>query len=257
MAKGVSIKFTSYEENISKLLELVNLSKELPKHDKIVLKVSLRSPNANDQRNTNVKFVEPILRYCLSNKNSVAEIFIAEGADGYETRELFDSLGYRELAEKYSIGLIDLNDTEVEQIELYRLLRLSKVMYPKILKDSFIISLASLAQDEESIITGSLSNMIGAYPAKHYQGFFSSVKNKIKKFPIKYAIHDILRCKMPEFAIIDASKYGKLLAGIPLDMDKAAAALIGIKPENVPYISLVDEMFVEREEKKKDEKEII
>ena len=243
MAKGASMKFVSYEETVPKLLELVNLAKELPKHDKIILKVALKNSDSNNPENTKVEFAEQVLRFCLKNKNPVAEVFIAEGADGKETMELFDLLGYRNLAEKYSIGLVDLNDTEVESVALFKLLKMEKIMYPRILKEGFIISLPALAPSEEYLMSASLSNMLGAYPSKYYQGFFSTSKNKIKKYAPKYAIHDILRCKMPEFAIIDASGKGKLLAGIPIDMDRQAAKLLDVAPENVAYLSFIEETF--------------
>ena len=41
MAKGVSIKFRSYSETVPRLLDLINLKKELKKHSKIVLKPHL------------------------------------------------------------------------------------------------------------------------------------------------------------------------------------------------------------------------
>jgi uncharacterized protein (DUF362 family) len=248
MAKGAALKFTTYEETVPKLLGLVNLAKELPKHDKVVLKVSIKSDDPENPENTNVQFVEEVLKYCLQNKNPITEVFIAEGADGYDTLELFDSLGYRQIAEKYSIGLVDLNKTETDAVEMYKLLKFDKVMYPTILKESFIISLPSLAQSEECLVSASLSNMLGAYSARHYKGFFSKTQNKIRQWPIKYAIHDILMCKMPEFAIIDASSKGKIFAGIPLDMDKAAVKLMGISSTNVPYLSFIDETFTGKEE---------
>ena len=132
MIKGASIKFTTYQESIPKLLNLLKVSNELKKYDKILLK-----PNIKDQNNyTKVEFLESVLQFCLQHKNPVAEIFIAEGVDGYDTTELFDSIGYQKLAEKYSVGLIDLNDTEVKEIIDSRFLKFEKIYYPKILSPS-------------------------------------------------------------------------------------------------------------------------
>ncbi len=251
MAKGVSIKFRSYSETIPRLLELINLGKELKKHSKIILKPSLKPMEGEKSLSTPVAFVEQVLRFCLKNKNPVAEIFIAEGADGYDTMELFNKLGYAKLAERYSVGLLDLNGAEVERTEQYDFAKFSEIMYPKILKDSFVISLPLLIPNEEISFEGALSNMLGAFPAKHYKGFFSRTKSKIRKWPLKYSVHDILKCKMPDFAIIDSSEKGVILAGLPQDVDKQAAKLLGIEWKDVGYLRLVEETFLEKTKEEK------
>jgi uncharacterized protein (DUF362 family) len=229
MVKGVSIKFKSYEETIPKLLDLIQLQKELKKYDKIVLKPSL------------VYSDYPQLEYCIKNKNPVAEVFIAEGADGIDTFDLFDAHGFKDLAEKYSIGLIDLNSTETQQIEHPDFQRFQSIHYPTILRDSFVISLPKLSEDSETEIASSISNMLGAFPSSHYKGYFSKTKNKIRKWPIKYSIHDIIKCKPPEFAIIDASEQGHILAGHPLEMDKQASKLLGREWKTVQHLKLLDD----------------
>ena len=253
MAKGVSIKFRSYSETIPRLLELINLEKELKKHSKIVLKPYLSPLEGEKTLSTPVAFVEQVLRFCLKNKNPVSEIFIAEGVDGGDTQELFDKLGYSKLAENYAVGLIDLNNAEVEKIEQHDFLKFSEIMYPKILKEGFVISLPPLIQDKEVTFIGALSNMLGAFPASYYRGFFSRTKSKLRKWPMKYTVHDILKCKLPEFAVIDASEKGVILAGMPKDIDKQAAKLLGIEWKNVDYLKLIEESFLEKVEKEKKE----
>jgi len=114
MAKGVSIKFKSYKETIPKLLQLIKLEKEIQKHNKIVLKPSLKN---HDVQNTSAEFVEEVLKYCLEHKSPETQIFIAEGSDGEQTLDMFESSGYKSLSEKYNIGLLDLNESEVEEIQ--------------------------------------------------------------------------------------------------------------------------------------------
>jgi len=254
MAKGVSIKFRSYSETVPRLLELINLGKELKKHSKIVLKPSLRVPEGEKSLSTPVAFAEQVLRFCLRNKNPVTEIFIADGTDGADTMELFNQLGYAKLAERYNVGLIDLNNTGTEKIEEEDFLRFQQIMYPKILKESFVISMPLLAEEEETDMLGALSNMLGAFPASQYKGFFSKIKSKIRRWPIKYSIHDILKCKMPEFAIVDSSEKGVILAGLPLEVDKQASKLLGLEWKDVGHIRLVEESFLdEPEDEKKEE----
>jgi len=245
MVKGASIKFTTYKEAVPKLLNLLKAGAELKKYDKIVLKPYIKSKEAHTQ----VEFVEAVLQFCLANKNPITEVFIAEGADGADTGELFESLGYQTLAEKYAIGLIDLNNTEVEEVIDEEFLKLTSIQYPKILKESCVISLPVLTEDEEIEIIDSLSNMLGAYPSSHYAGFFSLKKNKIRKWPIKYSVHDILRCKMPNFAVIDSSQQGLIIAGLPIEVDKQAAKLLGKDWKSVSHLKLIEESFTKELEK--------
>jgi len=255
MAKGISIKFNSYQTTIPKLLDLINFGKELKKHTKIIIKPYIQpileqSSENNPLTPMNMQFVEAVLEYCLKNKNPVAEVFIAEGADGSDTMSLFKEQGYAKLAEQYSIGLIDLNSTEVEEIFSNKFLKFPEIVYPKVLKESFVISLAKLSSSEELGLRGSLPNMLGAFPLDYYKGFFSKTKKRIKKWPIKYSIHDVLLCKMPDFALIDASEKGVILAGMPLEIDKQASKLLGIEWKNVPYLRLIEENIERFEENK-------
>ena len=108
-------------------------------------------------------------------------------------------------------------------------------------------------EHEETGISGSLSSMLGAFPSSHYSGFFSSTKNKIRKWPLKFSIHDIVKCKMPELALIDASHHGFILAGQPLETDKHAAKLLGKNWKEVAHLKLIDDLH---QEEKMEEKEV-
>lgn len=240
MVKGISVKFKSYKETIPGLFKVIKLADELQKYKRIVIKPSLRQAHT---KNTEVQLVEQVLRYCLIHKGPDSEIIIAEGSDGDDTDEVFESSNFKRLAERYSIGLIDLNKAEVEECVNDEFSRFDKIYFPKLLKDSFIISIVPLAEDDETEIYGSLANMLGAFPSKYYKGFFSSIKSKIRKWPIKYSIHDILKCKMPNLAIVDASAQGKILAGQPLEVDKQSAKLLGKEWKSIDHLRLLDESF--------------
>lgn len=248
MAKGVSVKLKSYGDTIPKLLSLIKLNEELPKHNKIVLKPYL---SLDSSQSSKADFVEAVLQYCLKYKNIDAQIFIAEGADGASTMDLFDELGYKKLSEKYSVGLVDLNEAETKEVQDGNFLKFERIMYPELLLDSFVISLPYLAADSETEMIGSLSSMVGAFPSSYYKGIFSSKKTKIRKEPIKYAIHDVVRVKMPNLAIIDASAKGALIAGQPLEMDKQAAKMLDLDWRSVQHLKLIDESIGEREETSK------
>lgn len=245
MAKGVSIKFQSYEFSVPKVLEFIKLGDELKKHDTIILKPSLRNFSS---KNTSAEFSEAVLKYCIEKKSPNSKILIAEGADGEDTLDVFEKTGHRELAERYGISMIDLNTAEVEEIRDGEFLKFESIMYPKILLNSFIISLPKLSLDDETEMQASLSNMLGAFPSSHYKGFFSRKKNKIRNWAIKYSIHDILKCKMPDLAVIDASEEGFILAGMPIDMDIQASKMIKTSDDSraISHLKLIKQNFPEK-----------
>ncbi len=251
-AKGVSIKFKSYFETVPKLLEVTKFDSFIKKYDSIVLKPFLRDVNSP---NTPVDFTESVLKFCMENKNPETQVYIAEGSDGMSTEEVFSKAGYKKLAEKYNISLIDLNTAETEETFPLNSTIFESVHYPKILKDSLIVSLPKLSLDSELEIVSSLSNMVGAYPSKHYSGWFSSNKNKIRKEPIRYAVHDIVRCKSPDVAIIDASEQGFILTGTPLEIDKQASMLLKKEWKSIPHLSMIHDSSIldmDREKRRKE-----
>lgn len=250
MAKGVSIKFKSYQETVLSLFKVIKLSDELKKYKRIVIKPSLRQAYT---KNTEVQIVEEIVKYCLANKSADSEVIIAEGSDGDETGEIFEIFGYNKLSEKYSLGMVDLNNADVDELINGEFSRFDVIHFPKILEDSFVISVVPLTEDEESGIYGSLANMLGAFPSKYYKGFFSRAKSKIRKWPIRYSIHDILKCKMPNLAVVDASLQGLMLAGQPLEVDKQSAKLLGKEWKSIDHLRLVEESFAVKKDVPKSE----
>jgi uncharacterized protein (DUF362 family) len=241
MVKGVAVKFNSYAETIPKILQLIKLNEELKKHERIVLKINLVS--GDSARSTKTDFIEPIIQFCVTNKNPGSEVIIAEGCDGEETMELFEAQGYSKLSEKYGLGLIDLNHSNTSEIQNPEFLRFESIHYPEVLLNSFVITVTPLSQDEDLSVSASMDSMIGAFPSSKYRGFFARTKNKLNNYPIKYQVHDILKCKMPDLALIDASERGLFIAGKPLDMDKQSAKLMGFDWNKIPHIRLVDESF--------------
>ncbi len=241
MVKGLAVKLKSYEETIPKVLGLIKLGDELKKHKNIVIKVHLIP--GQPQNSTKIEFLEPLIQFCVANKSPGSEVILAEGANGAETRDLFDEYGFTNMAEKYSLGLIDLNESSSVEVQNPEFLRFESIHYPELLLNSFIITATSVKPHEELGMAASLDTMLGAFPAYKYRGFFSRTKNKLKEHPLKYQIHDILKCKMPDLAIIDASDKGYVITGKPLDMDKQAAKVLGLDWNNIPHIRLVDESF--------------
>lgn len=241
MVKGLAVKLKSYDETIPKVLTLIKLSEELKKHKNIIVKIHLVP--GQPQNSTKLEFLEPLIQFLVANKNPGSDIILAEGCDGAETRDLFDELGFTRLAERYSIGLIDLNESSSVEVQNPEFLRFKSIHYPEILLNSFVITATPVRENSELGLSASLDTMLGAFPGYKYRGFFSNTKKKLREHPTKYQIHDILKCKMPDLAILDAGDKGYLITGKPLDMDKQATKLFGLDWNNVAHIRLIDESF--------------
>lgn len=242
MAKGAAIKFVSYAQSVPKLLGLLKLDKELVRHRKIVLKVNLsRAYPGAEEADTPSAFLEEVVRFCANNKNPSTELIIAEGSDGAETEELFAEKGYNALAEKYGVSLLDLNTADSEEMLNREFKAADSYFFPTTLKDAFIISLPKLTTDPVAELSGGLSIMRGVLPGSEYRGFFSKLKKGVNKLPVAELIHDLTRCKAPVLTVIDASEQGYILSGVPLEMDKQAAKLIGRDWQTIPYLKLLDE----------------
>jgi uncharacterized protein (DUF362 family) len=253
MVKGVSIKLASYEETVPKLLKLIKFDQELKKHQSIVLKPTL---GMDKQKNTETAFAEAVVRFCIEHKNSEAQLFIAEGCDGEDTMDLFNELGYHVLAEKYGIGLVDLNKTHCEEVGSNEFVGFKSIMYPSLLRSSYVISLPKLQKDQRTEISGVIAGMEGAFPARYYKGFFSSKKNKLDQYPLKYRLHDIIVCKLPDFALVDAHEKNVLLAGHALEMDKQGAKLLGLDWKAIAYLRMVDETLESRKKEEENKEEV-
>ncbi len=240
-AKGVAVRMSSYEGSIGKVLNLIKFNEEIKKHEKLIIKVHLVPGKLEES--TKSEFVEEIIKFCLLNKNPTAEIIIAEGVNGADTRQIYDERGFTKLAEKYGVGLVDLNESQTVQIQSPGFLRFDWVHYPEILLNSFVIIASTLSPHEELGVSASLNTMVGAFPAKNYSGFFAKTKNKLDRFPLKYQVHDILKCKMPELALIDCLDKGLLIVGKPSEMDKQAAKVLGLDWNQVQHLRLIEESF--------------
>lgn len=246
MVKGVSVKFASYTETVPKLLKLIKLDQELKKHESIVIKPLLATDKG---KSISTDFVEALVKFCVQHKNPSAEVFVAEGADGADTMDIYEEHGYRRLAETYGIGLVDLNKTACEMVGKNEFVGFETIMYPSILKDSFVISASPLRTDEATVIAGSVANMRSAFPASHYKGFFSSRKNKLDSYPMKYQLHDIALCKMPNLGIVDGSSHSILLAGQPIEIDRQMAKVLGLDAKSVGHLRMLEETLIQIQEK--------
>jgi uncharacterized protein (DUF362 family) len=155
MSKVVVVRGRDASVMVKKGLDELNIE---PHEEKIVIK-----PNLILARpfpiTTPAETVDAIVEYF---KRYGREIVIAEGSGWCRTSDAFKDLGYFKIAERYNIGLIDLNENEYEVMFDPDVYALKRFEFPLTLKGSYVISTAVLKRHSITAVTLSLKNMLGA-----------------------------------------------------------------------------------------------
>ena len=240
-----SLDFVSYEKSVPEILGRAGLASLIKDQTKIILKPNL-TINRPAPCTTPAEFVEQVIKFC--QKYSNAEIFIAEGAGGCDTRICFQELGYNNLAEKYGVKLTDLNrEARIEKQSFF---------LPAIVFTGFFINLPVLKEHHEWILSCAMKNNFGLYLSKEavtnpFFDFWS--KRDLHQGGAHKAIWDLNLCRPADFVLVDASvgQRGHVLSGEPcdpplkklfagidnLEVDREAAPYLGLNPTTIPYLN--------------------
>ncbi len=245
------INFLSYHESVPDILDKIGARDILSKQDSILIKPNLVNSSPFPVT-TSVICCEAIVNYIKTCSD--AKIVIAEGSGDatYETYEIFDLLGYTDLAERHGIQLADLNHERLRKLENKDRPVFPEMYLPEIVFTNFIISVPVLKAHSLSLITGTLKNMMGLAPPRYYSGQGPWKKTLFHKH-LHEAITDLNTYRSPDLSLMDASvgladfhlggrqcspPAGKLIAGFdPLETDREAANLLGIDWKTVPHLS--------------------
>ena len=246
-----TVDFTSYHESVPTAFEKIDAGKTLAKQSAILIKPNLINATPHPVT-TSAACCEAVIKYIRSC--SSASIVIAEGCGdaSLETDNIFNLLGYKDLAEKYDIPLVDLNGASLKKLENKNLEIFPEIYLPQIAFTHFIISLPVLKAHSIAAITGTLKNMIGFAPPKYYSGNFGGWKKSVFHKNMHQAIVDLNRYRQPDLSLIDASigladfhlggrhcspPTKKIVAGSnPVKVDRRAAQLLGLDWKHIPHL---------------------
>jgi uncharacterized protein (DUF362 family) len=165
---------------------------------------------------THAGCLEGILEF-LKSIAKLENTVIAESAANGPTLEGFDNYHYTDLAKKYSVKLIDLDDQEVERVHVFdekdfrpHPVRVAKLMLDP---DTYIISAAKLKTHDLVVATLSLKNVVVGAPVKDrgYGGRGAKPGATSDKRVIhgggfrgiNYNLFDLSRRLHPHLAVID------------------------------------------------------
>lgn len=246
------IDFCSYHESVAEALDKIDARNTLAKQSSILIKPNLTNASPHPVT-TPAVCCEAVIEYIRSC--SKATIVIGEGCgDAFlETNEIFDLLGYRKLARRHSVTLVDLNTSPLRKLENKNCPVFPEIYLPEIAFTHFIISVPVLKAHSLSMITGTLKNMIGFAPPKYYSGRFGGWKKSVFHKNMQQAIIDLNRYRSPDLSLMDASvglaefhlggrhclpPAKKIITGSnPLEVDRQAAKLLGLDWKRIPHLA--------------------
>ena len=249
MSQVAKVKFADYRTSITCALDLIGAGAKLPNKGLIIIKPNLTN-SSPPPVTTNVAAAEAVYQYCKAHTE--AKIAIGEGCGTGSTPEVFDSLGYTDLAKKYGLELIDFNEAETTICQNNNALQLKRFHLPRIAQDAFIISLPVLKDHSFTKTTIAMKNMFGIAPGKFYAGSWN--KAKLHNPSTDKSVVDICSYKKPDLSIVDASvalkgmhlagkhmNIGLILVGFdPVAVDTVGSELLGHNPKKLPFLTLAD-----------------
>lgn len=246
-----TVEFLSYQESVAKALDLINADRILAQTSAVLIKPNLVNASPHPVT-TPASCCEAIIAYVKTC--SKAKIVVAEGTGdaSLETQEVFELLGYTQLASRTGISLVDLNTEPLQKLEDHRCPYFPEIYLPKIAFTHFIISVPVLKAHSLASITGTLKNMMGFAPPKYYASGYRNWKKAMFHGDVQQAIIDLNRYRTPDLSVMDASvglpdfhlggrhcspPVGKIIAGFdPQMLDREAAKLLGLNWMKIPHL---------------------
>jgi uncharacterized protein (DUF362 family) len=247
----ISIECTNYCDSVEQAFAQAGGPGGGARFERLLLKPNL--VNASPfPITTHVDFVAAVI--AAVREHSDAPIVVAEGCGDavMETTEVFEKLGYVPMAEELGVELLDLNHAPTVRREQPDCAVFAEMWLPEVTFTHGIISLPVLKAHSLAGITGTMKNMMGFAPPKHYQGGGPWKKASFHA-QMQGAIRDLNRYVSPHLTIMDATvgmaeyhlggpkcvpAVGKVLASTdPLALDREAAGLLGMDWHQVGHLA--------------------
>jgi len=248
-----SSNFISWQKSVPLLLEAAGLREQLGPAEQIIIKPNLVEPQP-PPITTPVALVEALALYIHSIRPEL-RIIIGEGCGSASknTLQIFEILGYMQLADHPFIELMDLNEAPLIHLQNPSCRRWPEIYLPEIVFDSFLISVPVLKAHSLAGVTLTMKNMIGLAPPAHYQQSGSWKKGSFHQ-NIQEAVYDLNCYRTPDFTLLDATvgmqeahlwgptcdpPPNRLAAGHdPVAIDSYGCSLLGRKWKNIGHLDM-------------------
>ena len=245
--------FVSWQESVPRLLDAAGLKKRLASAKQVIIKPNLVEPQAPPVT-TPVELVAALADY-IHNTCPNLEIIIAEGCGAYSnnTWQVFEALGYSRLTDLGRVILVDLNEAPLVHMQNSKCRRWPEMYLPKVIFESFLISVPVLKAHSLAGVTLTMKNMIGLTPPAHYQQGGPWKKASFHQ-GIQEAVFDLNRYRTPDFTLLDATigmqeahlwgptcdpPLNRLAAGFdPVAIDAYGCNLLGTKWDTIGHLTM-------------------
>ena len=217
----------------------------LDSNSRVLIKPNLCSIKSHETgTTTDPRVVEEIIKY-LKNKFSVSDISIVESDGSQVLADLaFELLGYRKLAEKLNVKLVNLSKVPFSVKTFSENAFMKEIKVPILFQDAdFFISVPKIKTHMDCYMTCALKNQYGCNPYWRKTIYHKRLDD---------AVVDLNNAFKPDLVVVDGivamdGRRGPT-DGVPLRMntliigrdsvaiDHFVATLMGINPKKVPYI---------------------
>ncbi len=246
------INFNNFESSIYEALDAIGAGDFFASEELFLIKPNLVN-SSRPPVTTPVEAVAAVITY-IRKHNSNCEIVVAEGCGDarLETADVFSVLGYDELAREEEITLVDLNHAPLKRLENPSCKFFPEMYLPEIAFSHKIISVPTLKAHSLARITGSIKNMMGFAPPKHYSGQGGMWKKAVFHLDMQNSLKDLASYRIPDITVMDGSvglaeyhlggpefepPLGKILASFdPYEVDRRAADFLEIDWRNIGHL---------------------
>ncbi|MDZ7836652.1 MAG: DUF362 domain-containing protein [Actinomycetota bacterium] len=139
----------------------------------------------------------------------------------------------------------------------YRQIYLPRVLF----EDYYFISVPVLKAHTITRVTLSYKNLVGLLAQKHYGGYWHYRRSDVHRVGVEKAIYDLSNYVPIDLAIIDAATgqadshlrggkacsppHRKIVGGHRiLEVDQAGCRILGVDPETVKHLSLIEKALI-------------
>jgi uncharacterized protein (DUF362 family) len=192
---------------------------------------------------TDSRVIEGVVKFL--KQGNMSQIVIGEGSGYTDTFQAFKVAGVDKVAERWNVGLVDLNRDTFVQARPLNPLSLEKVRVAETALESTIISVPKLKLHRMAGVTLSLKNMMGALASKGSMHSGGSLSKNIV---------DLASILKPSVSVVDGIIGGEghetsgnpvrmnlVIAGTdPVAVDAVGAAVMGIPPNEVKHLLLAE-----------------
>jgi uncharacterized protein (DUF362 family) len=221
-------------------LEIIRAEAPFASEERILLKPNyIDASHPSTGNTTDARVIEGTVKYL--KEKGYGNIAIGEGSGFADTIRAYKMAGVDEVAERWKVDLIDLNEDEYVTVDVPKHLALKKIRISKIALNSAIVSVPKLKLHRMAGVTLSLKNLMGVVKPKGQIHHHLSEK-----------IADLASVVKPRLAVIDGIIGGEghetagnpvktdlVIAGLdPVAVDTVGAAVMGFNPEKAKHIAL-------------------